>query len=58
MQGNGRLATDLQGCIRTSNGDPRTETFSQMRVTMGHTACSVKGVPRAVGLLFSPMVSG
>ena len=26
------------------DGDPRTGTFHQMRVTMGDTACSVNGV--------------
>ena len=34
-QGNLRFTTDLQGHIRTSDGDLRTETFQQMWVTMG-----------------------
>ena len=43
-QGNGRFATDLQGFVRTSDGDPRTGTFHRMRFTAGDTTCSVKGV--------------
>ena len=31
-QGNGRFTTDSQGHIQTSDGDPRTGTFPQMRV--------------------------
>ena len=44
MQGNGQFAIDLKGCLQTSDEDPRTGTFPQMRPTMGDTACSVKGV--------------
>ena len=43
-QDNGLFATDSQGFIRRSGGDPRTGAFPQMWVTMGDTACSVKGV--------------
>ena len=42
--GNGQFATNMQGQIRTSDGDRRTGTFHQTRVTAGDTACSVKGV--------------
>ena len=44
VQGNGRLATDSQGGMQTSDGDPRTGMFHRMQVTVGDTACSVKGV--------------
>ena len=44
LQGNGQFATDSQGCLQTSDEDPRTGTFPQMRSTMGDTTCSVKGV--------------
>ena len=44
MQGNGWFATDSQGRIRTSDGDPRTGMFHQMRVTTDDTACNVNGV--------------
>ena len=44
MQGNGRFATDSQGRIQMSDGDPRTGMFPEMRVTMDDTACSVKVV--------------
>ena len=37
-------ATDSQGCIRTSYGDPGTGTFHQMWVTTRDTVCNVKGV--------------
>ena len=43
-KGNGQFATDSQGHIRTSDGDPRTGTFHQTRVTAGDTACNVNGV--------------
>ena len=33
FNGNGRFTTDLQGRLRTSDGDQRTGTFLQMRVT-------------------------
>ena len=39
--GNGCFPTDSQGHIGTSDGDPRTGTFHQMRVTVGDTACNV-----------------
>ena len=41
---NGWFASDSQGRTRTSDGDPRTGMFHQTRVTVGDTACSVKGV--------------
>ena len=44
MQGNARFAIDSQGHIRTSDSDPRTGTFSEMRVTARDILCSVKGV--------------
>ena len=40
----GRFATDSQGHTRTSDGDLRTGTFHQTRVTVGDTSCRVKGV--------------
>ena len=45
-QGSVRWATDSQVCKRTSGVDPKTGTFHghQTRVTVGDTACSVKGV--------------
>ena len=43
-QGNERFATDSQGCIWTSDGDPRTGIFPQTWVTTDDTACSVTGV--------------
>ena len=43
-QGDGEFATDSQGPLRTSDGDPRTRTFPQTRPTVGDTACSVKGI--------------
>ena len=39
-QGNGRFPTDAQGCILTTDGDPRTETFPLTWVTLV-TACTV-----------------
>ena len=44
LQGNGHFATDSQGQIQTSEGDPRRGTFHQMQVTMGNTTYSVNGV--------------
>ena len=43
-QGNGQFATELQGSIWISDGNPRRGTFHQTQVTMGDTPCSVKGV--------------
>ena len=43
-QGNGRFATDSQGCKQTSDGDPRTGMFHHTRPIGEDTACSVKGV--------------
>ena len=43
-QGNGRFATDSQGHLQMSDGDPRTVPFSPNVVTAGDTACSVNGV--------------
>ena len=47
-QGIGRFASVSQGHKRTPGGDPRTETFHQMRVTADET-CSVKGVSVTCG---------
>ena len=44
VQGNGPFATDSQGCIQMSDGDPRTRTFHQTRLTAGDTACNVNGL--------------
>ena len=44
MQGTRWFASDVQGPIRMSDGDPRTGMFPQMWVTTGDTSCSVKGV--------------
>ena len=44
LQDNGRFTTDLLGRIRSSDSDPRTGPFHQMRVTAGNTACNVNGV--------------
>ena len=44
LLGGGRFATDLQGRIQMSEGDPRTWIFHQMLVTAGYTACNVNGV--------------
>ena len=38
-QGNGRFATDLQGRLQTSDGDPRIGTFPQTQVIVGDTTC-------------------
>ena len=43
-KGNGRFAPDSQGLKQTSGSDPRTRTFHKRWVTVGDTACSVKGV--------------
>ena len=43
-QCNGRLTTDSQGCLRTSDGDPRTGTFPQMQPSAGDSVCNAKGV--------------
>ena len=37
---------------QTSDGDPRTGTFPQTLVTVGDTACSVKGVLGLSGYCF------
>ena len=49
--GNGRFATDSQGRIQTSDGDPRTGIFHQTLVTAGDTTCNVNGVLRNVYVL-------
>ena len=43
-QGNGWFATDSQGCILTSDSDPKTGTFPQTGPTAGDSACTVKEV--------------
>ena len=44
LAGNGQIATDSQGRIRSSDGNPRTGMLHQTQVTMGDTACNVNGV--------------
>ena len=44
LLGNGQFTTDWQGHLWMSDGDPRTRTFHQMRVTAGDTTCSVTGI--------------
>ena len=44
QQGNGQFATDSQGCIQKSDGDPRTGTFHQTHVTADDIACNVNEV--------------
>ena len=56
MQGNGQFATDSQGHLRMSDGDPRTGTFPQMLVTTVDTACSVNGVLRTAIQYTSPVL--